>query len=188
MGIKVDVKLIQLFSLIIAYVLAACSPKGPITSPSATPTRPDVTQNATRLVPEASPSKDMLQKKTLPKVDSPQSNLPMAPPKIRGHMVRKGLRTITGTMYSTKGARPMVAGVIIECPKHSMRPKKTDCRPILRTWSGRRVTVHGELSVYRCGPMEQCLMGGAIPYLLNVTRIEKAAPATPNTKLENSSP
>ena len=135
---------------------------------------------------EASPSQDTLKKPVPPKEHSPDAKGPL-------HTIKWGdiwlcPRAITGTLHSTKGARPMVAGVIIECPKHATRAKKTECRPILETWSGQRVTVHGDLSVYRCGPMEQCLMGGVIPYLLNITRIEKADQSTPNTKLQPSTP
>lgn len=83
--------------------------------------------------------------------------------------VHKGKVTLQGPVSYTKGAQlwlqdPNHGGVILKVPKG----------PDRKRWLETQAIASGDLCVYTCGPMEQCLTSGRIQYLINVEI--KAAP------------
>ncbi len=77
-------------------------------------------------------------------------------------MTYKGKVTLKGTVGSTKGAQLMLHGVIL----------RIEDRQEARSWIGKNVTATGDLCLYTCGPIEQCLMSGTIKSLKNITIAE----------------
>jgi len=82
-------------------------------------------------------------------------------------MEYKGKVTLKGSIGSTKGAQLMLRGVIL----------RIEDRQEARGWVGKDVTATGDLCIYTCGPMEQCLTSGSIKSLKNITIAEN--PPTP---------
>ena len=83
-------------------------------------------------------------------------------------MEYKGKVTLKGEVGSTKGAQLMLKGVIL----------RVENRREAQQWVGKSVSATGDLCIYTCGPMEQCLMSGTIPSLKNLTLTE-IPPKTP---------
>jgi hypothetical protein len=79
----------------------------------------------------------------------------------------KGKTTLKGQASFTKGAQLMLRGIILDVggPKEAQR------------WVNKTIQVTGDLCHYTCAPHEQCLVGGTIPSLRNLTIAE--VPATP---------
>ena len=81
-------------------------------------------------------------------------------------MESKGKVTLKGQIGQTKGAQLMLKGVILN----------VDNRREAQQWVGKNVTATGDLCIYTCGPMEQCLMNGTIPSLNKITITETESP------------
>ncbi len=76
--------------------------------------------------------------------------------------VHKGSVTLQGPVTYTKGAQLWLSdanhgGVILKVPKGTEQ----------KQWVGTEAIASGDLCVYTCQPMEQCLVSGTIQYLVN---------------------
>jgi len=70
--------------------------------------------------------------------------------------------TVTGVMKRTKGARWMLRGMMVRDASITNAAAQADGP------GGQEITLEGDRCLYHCGPMEQCLVGGVIPYLANI--------------------
>jgi hypothetical protein len=77
----------------------------------------------------------------------------------------KGKTTLKGRASFTKGAQLMLGGIILDVGglKEAQR------------WVNKTIQVTGDLCHYTCAPHEQCLVGGTIPSLRNLTIAEDPA-------------
>ncbi len=105
-----------------------------------------------------------------PKVDVPP-DLPGEPfsgsDERESPLERKVLR---GKLQLTKGAQGMLDGYLVppeEIEKHAGENWRD-------TWVGRSVQVEAQTRVHSCGPQEQCLIGGRIPYVTKLLSWEPA--------------
>jgi hypothetical protein len=130
---------VLVFSVLCAWGCAKEPPREPTAAPSTAPAAP------------AAPKVDV--PLDLPvQAQSTGSEERESPPE------RKVLR---GKLQLTKGAQGMLDGYLVppeEIEKHAGESWRD-------TWVGRSVRVEAQTRVHSCGPQEQCLIGGSIPYV-----------------------
>lgn len=83
-------------------------------------------------------------------------------------------RTLRGEIHTTKGAQLMLNGVII--PDNVLPPSDSDKRRARDKWLRKRVELRGLVKRYICRPMEQCLIGGSIPFLKRLDSLRELGP------------
>lgn len=90
-----------------------------------------------------------------------------------GRTEYEGEKTIVGILGTTKGHQAMVNGIILGNDflddKETHRWKKE-----YLAMKGKKVEVKGHHYIYYCGPMEQCLSQGYIPYLRDIEYMKLA--------------
>lgn len=83
-------------------------------------------------------------------------------------------RTLRGEIHTTKGAQLMLNGVII--PDNVLPPSNSDKRRPRDNWLRKRVELRGLVKRYICRPMEQCLIGGSIPFVKRIDSLRELGP------------
>ena len=79
------------------------------------------------------------------------------------NLVHRGTIQYEGQLGRTKGAQ-----LTINHPKHGWAILSVPADVKGREWHTQRVRVSGDLCVYECPPMAQCLTTGSIPFVKNV--------------------
>ena len=83
----------------------------------------------------------------------------------------EGHVTLRGVAHFTKGARAELNGTILRFAGKD----RAERRQLVGTLIGQFVVAEGDRCVRYCGPQEQCLTSGSVPYLEN-TRILETRP------------
>jgi hypothetical protein len=134
--------------LLTALVIASCSAANPEPAPPVAPaSEPVVTVPSVEPSPRATSDQPVVDEPPEPKTDAPE--------------------LVVGTLSIEKGKQPMIAG-----RRFDSSVMDQFFGPAWRDLAGRRLRVRGVKHDHVCEPAAQCLAGGIIPRLNDVTSVE----------------
>ncbi len=81
----------------------------------------------------------------------------------------EGNQILKGELYTSKGAILGIGGVFISEDYEVDTSKQ---KPKIRPLVGKKIEVKGDVYIYYCGPLEQCLTEGYMKWLRNVEYVK----------------
>jgi len=89
---------------------------------------------------------------------------------MQGHNEDLGIKTLKGKLRTTKGAQPIVEGVLISTDFFEEEGKSWHEK--VESLEGKTVVITGQVNRHWCGPMEQCMSDGYIDSMQEVDSFE----------------